>query len=344
MHPETLRNAIDSVVDKNILFISLDIVDSTSLKEHKSDWGDILQKTLKQMSFYMVFEHKFNFWKAIGDEYVYTAIVTSDEDILKRLKQVQDTITSLCSSEENKQDTAVKGGAWIVSLAKNENEADLREAKKIVEDGKKYPEFYDLSTYVNKIQDSKISHIALTMPHYQHKLDGQFNDVGENSGTNLAKARVIRYLDFIGSPMDHGFRVSAQAKTGTLFISSTLFAVIERFHKDVHKVLGVYRFVELKGVWKGSAYPPVFFNLNEKEITAVHNELNYDAEDEVGIKLSLDLALHYNYKYNSEYTNHVITNLEKVRPVKSEIENNLLDTLFSVESEIDPLNFLDSLT
>ncbi len=224
---------------KSVLFLSADLVGSTSYKQRKPGWQKIF------LSFYREFPQALNtarrkfgeegagiafqLWKAIGDELIFKVEVRSEAEISLAVRIWLDAVSTYEDDSLREVTLALKGGAFIATFPGPDSESSIP----------REPETEDSDESVVILNDKALS--------------------GQKTHT--------KYLyDFFGPSVDTGFRVVGLAKERYFTLTvEVAWAMAKHAHSyettpGGHAQHHVRDFVfmgrePLKGVWKGQEYP-----------------------------------------------------------------------------------------
>ncbi|GAA2887078.1 hypothetical protein [Microbacterium esteraromaticum] len=239
---------------KSVLFLSADLVGSTSYKQQADGWQKIF------LSFYREFpqaladasreyakQHSvtvdFDLWKAIGDELIFKVEVRSEADVSNAVRVWLQAVTAYENDSLEEVKLALKGGAFIATFPGPDSESSIPRS----------PADEDSDEPVVILNDKALS--------------------GRRAHT--------KYLyDYFGPSVDTGFRVAGLASrryfTMTIEVVWALASIAHAQETtpgngSPHHVRDVvFRGREpLKGVWRGQEYP-VF--AVDREISSPLNE------------------------------------------------------------------------
>jgi hypothetical protein len=225
---------------KSVLFLSADLVGSTSYKQQAEGWQKIF------LSFYREFpqaladatreyakQHsasvEFVLWKAIGDELIFKVDLRSEADVSNAVRVWLRAVTSYENDSLEEVKLALKGGAFIATFPGPDSESSIPRS----------PSTEDSDEPVVILNDKALA--------------------GNRAHT--------KYLyDYFGPSVDTGFRVAGLASrryfTMTIEVAWALASVAHAQEttpgtESPHHVRDVvFRGREpLKGVWRGQEYP-----------------------------------------------------------------------------------------
>jgi hypothetical protein len=254
---------LDEPDPHSLLFLSCDLVGSTSYKQKKKDW----QQTF--LSFYRDFPQAlatelgaaedaptFTLWKAVGDELIFTVRVVSEEQIVKAVRL---WLAAMKSYEVviAKEGLATKGSAFIATFPGPDSESSIP-------------------------LDPK----------------SETSDAGvvERNRIALRNRDKQRYLfDYFGPSIDTGFRVAGQCDQRYFTLSvEVVWAIARARQNDVAapafddvRLLGS---PELKGVWNGRKYP--LFAIDRAVSDPINKAMNELATEIVDAGRVADLCDH----------------------------------------------------
>ncbi|RLP76351.1 hypothetical protein D9V32_05630 [Mycetocola tolaasinivorans] len=251
---------------KSILFLSADLVGSTSYKQEKDGWQLIFlgfYREFPQMLGNVYREHQklhegkleFTLWKAIGDELIFEVPVTSEADISDAVRVWLKAMEDYESDSLRESKLALKGGAFIATFPGPDSESSIPRAPDV------------------EVSDNPV--------------------VILNDEALKGKKSHTRFLyDYFGPSVDTGFRIAGHASRRYFTMTvEVIWAIAKIAHSSEssteldtrHHVRDVvFRGREfLKGVWRGQEYPifaidrecettlnKAFATLNGKEISS----------------------------------------------------------------------------
>lgn len=240
---ELYSSAEPSPTEAIYLFLSLDLDNSTSLKEFEIAWPLILSH------FYDIANHEIRkdasiiieLWKYIGDEILFYAKIVNMleiEQCLKAFYQASETIASLINNLfPSGTKLAIKATSWLAEAIYMPPD-DLRSTRV------KFERFHP-----------NIRNLIIQIP---------------------STSTQVPQLDFIGPDIDVGFRISKFAHHGFITISAELARIlIHKGSKAIQDNLRIIIYQQLKGVWTNRFYPIIWYRENWKDLNSL---FQYDDE------------------------------------------------------------------
>ncbi|OBF93822.1 hypothetical protein A5791_12470 [Mycobacterium sp. 852002-51163_SCH5372311] len=229
------------------IFLSCDLTGSTNFKQlPRKPGGTPWQKVFLQ--FYREFPQqiatitatdprvsdlKFELWKPIGDELIYSCAVGSEADVYNAVRAWTTAIGKY--REDNLKDTPMgtKGGAFIATFPG--------------------PDSYSSIPRLPEYEDS----------------DGDV--VLRNAAAQTARDDLKYLYDYFGPSFDTGFRVLSKCSeryfTLSVEVAFAMFSLHVNKGRQQYPVddLQLLDFVELKGVWSGKPYPVVAIDVEHQD-------------------------------------------------------------------------------
>lgn len=245
--------------ERSLLFLSCDLVGSTSYKQVENQWQAAF------LAFYRQFPQKigdvaneldvsleFHLWKPIGDELIFTVHVEHEDDVYDAVVVWLQAMAEYETETLSKTSMGTKGGAFIATFPGPDSESSIPR---------------DPSA-----EDSDKSPILLN----DEALSGQ------------RKYRSYLY-DYFGPSIDTGFRILSRCTPRHFTLSVEVAWALLRSHRDqeIDRPLDHLDFLEqtsLKGVWRGRDYP--VFALDRHHADGVNETL----KALVGTKIDLNAA------------------------------------------------------
>ncbi|GIM31528.1 NUDIX domain-containing protein [Paraclostridium bifermentans] len=220
------------------LFFSFDLVNSTKFKyRYKRKWPIVFDQFYSHITQEMIEKVKGSVvWKYIGDEVLFYKKVTCEEDLFIHLSEVLNITRNVMkkiniSVNETLGNLFIKTSVWIADA--------------------KFIQFSD-------IPDSTV--------------DESENLIRFNSISNLENSNdIYSNIDFIGTDIDSGFRVSKFAEKNKIIICAKLACCLYKLYKNrdpmenslkncIEKHLRIVSYEKLKGIWDGRYYPIVWYH------------------------------------------------------------------------------------
>jgi hypothetical protein len=247
------------VLDKFILFVSFDISGSTKYKYmHKNGHSDIAKRLIDlqgalESSSDQLLSH-LHLWKSIGDELVYIRIFELDEN--DKIKTTIDSIAAFTvDNNEHNNVLLFKTAVWGSEIHANSNRnSNAEDPNDLIDTNKThlYIILKDTETYTKQSTTDYINGIG-------RLADTGSDCIQENSGDITVK-QVVASLDFIGRPMDFGFRLSKFARKKLLLFSYCIYDRLSKTNKINESNAFIHSFKELNGVMDNIPYPVIFWS------------------------------------------------------------------------------------
>lgn len=274
-----------SQYDGLYMFFSFDLVNSTHFKSrYKTKWPLVFDEFYSNIAKVMNEEIKGSVvWKYIGDEVLFYKKVDCKEDLfihLPKLIKIKDKVIEKINKivNESKGNLFIKTCIWIANAKHIQDEA-IRNS--------------EINEYENLIRFNTNNHIQ----RYYTTIDT---------------------IDFIGTDIDSGFRISKHVEKDKIIICSKLACCIYNLYLNrdpmesvlkecVESRLKIVTYKQLKGIWNNRYYPIIWY----------HN--CWDKPEEL---------LHYDDKYNCDI---IKENYEK-------IINNELEDITRINKIFEDLN------
>lgn len=227
-----------SEYDGIYLFFSFDLVNSTKFKSrYKTKWPIVFDKFYSHITKEMIEKVKGSVvWKYIGDEVLFYKKVTCEEDLFIHLSEILNITRNVMKKingrvNETLGNLFIKTSVWIADA--------------------KFIQFSD-------IPDSIV--------------DESENLIRFNSTNNIEnRDNIYSNIDFIGTDIDSGFRVSKFAEKNKIIICAKLACCLYKLYKNrdpmenalkncVEKHLRIVGYEKLKGIWDDRYYPIVWYH------------------------------------------------------------------------------------
>lgn len=226
---------------RSLLFLSCDLVGSTHFKQQRKLWQKVFlsfyrefPQILGEITREENFEPGFSLWKAVGDELIFTVVVTSEDQIFRA---VRIWIRAMASYETNVLsdiDLKTKGGAFVATFPGPDSESSIP----------RDPEMEKSDKGVVELNDEALA------------------------------SRSSDYLfDFFGPSIDTGFRVFSACSNRFFTLSVEVAwaiaqcALDDGVRTDNHPLddLRLLDAREFKGVWNGREYPLFALDLHSED-------------------------------------------------------------------------------
>lgn len=229
------------------IFLSFDLVNSTELKEKHNDWHVTIQRFYHLCNKELTDKlDRVKIWKYNGDEVIFYYMPMSVEDIIDFLKITNSTLASIIAALKN----TFSKQKELISVKATVWSADVEQSDSNFDS--------DLDEE-DSIRNLKISFSGL-----------------------MEKPMV----DFIGSDIDLGFRISKYSMREKVVVSAELvyFLWMVDFGNEDRTILTenfkIVSLEKLKGIWKGRYYPIIWYS---EKWTDIENTFQYDDRQEYHI-------------------------------------------------------------
>lgn len=223
---------------KSVLFLSADLIGSTRFKQSENGWQKLFLTFYRNLPQYIAEETRkfpqeghseFRLWKAIGDELIFEVAVINEVQVSRAVRVWLSALTRYESEVLDKDNLALKGGAFIATFPGPDSESTI-------------PRIPD-------IEDSDKDVVVLN--------DEALTGLRDNS----------KFLyDYFGPSIDTGFRVYGSAsrryfpmtiEVAWAMAHAAQTAKNNKAGEDLHNV-DDFKFLHatsLKGVWGERPYP-----------------------------------------------------------------------------------------
>lgn len=276
---ETVNRA-NAVTKKEelILFVSFDLVNSTKFKSYNYlNWfnviyeiTDTIRKKVKHI------DQNFQLWRSIGDEVVFTIVVSSTNKIEKIIQNIFHTLNEIHLS--------IKDGS-IFKDSKTVKPINVRELRE-----------------QNILSIKATAWLALV----SNDIDSE--DLKYNLRYDYNVADNVKVVEFQGNDIDIGFRISKKCTNPRRLTLSLELAYILSKSKFVKSKLHIISYDKLKGIWDNRLYPVIWYHDEYIAGCTIENSFFYDEEEQQ------ELVKKYKQKLNEDNYRHEEVNniLEKI--------------------------------
>ena len=251
-----------------ILFVSFDLVNSTKFKSYNYlNWfnviyeiTDTIRKKVKHI------DKNFQLWRSIGDEVVFTIVVSSTNKIEKIIQKVFYVLNEIHLS--------IKDGS-IFKDSKTVKPINVRELRE-----------------QNILSIKATAWLALV----SNDIDSE--DLKYNLRYDYNVADNVRVVEFQGNDIDIGFRISKKYTNPRRLTLSLELAYILSKSKFVKSKLHIISYDKLKGIWDNRLYPVIWYHDEYIAGCTIENSFFYDEEEQQ------ELVKKYKQKLNEDNYRH----------------------------------------
>lgn len=248
---ETINRA-NAVTKKEelILFVSFDLVNSTKFKSYNYlNWfnviyeiTDTIRRKVKSI------DENFQLWRSIGDEVVFTIVVSNVNKIEKIIEKVFYTLNDI--------HLTIKDGSIFrdSTTVKPINVLELREQ--------------------NILSIKATAWLALVSS------DIASEDLKYNLRYDYKVADNVKVVEFQGNDIDIGFRISKKCTNPRRLTLSLELAYILSKSKFVKSKLHIISYDKLKGIWDNRLYPVIWYHDEYIAGCTIENSFFYDEDEQ----------------------------------------------------------------
>lgn len=298
------------IEEKLILFISFDLVNSSSYKTRNySNWFNVIINIIENIK-KAVFEkiEKAQLWRTIGDEAVFIVEIANkkqlEEDIESvfeilnvKMKEIKNgnILNDIVSENEKKifkvqSELSLKSTVWLASVVETSSTAWLKPVIETDSDdnSKKTIDVYNLM-YL-------------------------YNDDGKSCPT----------YEFQGNDIDTGFRLSKFTRNRRLTLSLELAYILTENHL-VEPKINIITYRSLKGIWNDRIYPIIWYHDSNIAGSKLEDSFFYDEyyTDDITKEFIDNKFCKINFQNGN-------TSFQKLRKIVK--DNNLLEKIAHLES------------
>lgn len=245
---EFIENSKNDYTEELILFVSFDLVNSSSYKTRNyTSWFPILITITEKIKESMIKKvDKSQLWRTIGDEAVFIVNIANIEQLEKSIKNVFEILNSIVNEIKNgeildgnftdeernmfvaQNVLSLKAAAWIAPVHKTKN---------------------------LKIQTNKI-----------HNLMYIYNHNGDEG---------LPTYEFQGNDIDTGFRIAKNTIQRRLTLSLELAYLLAK-NQFIDNKIHIVAYRKLKGIWDGKMYPIIWYHDHEYTKCKLEDSFFYD--------------------------------------------------------------------
>lgn len=245
-------NRANSIMQKEelVLFVSFDLVNSTKFKTYNYlNWFNVIYEiTDKIREGVKSIDGNFQLWRSIGDEVVFTIVVSNRKKVEMIIQKVFDLV--------NKIHLSIKDGS-IFSSSKTIREINICELRE-----------------QNILSIKATAWIALVSN------DIEKDEFKYNLRYDYHVADNVRVVEFQGNDIDTGFRISKKCTNPRRLTLSLELAYILSESKYIKSKLHIIAYDKLKGIWDNRLYPVIWYHDEYVAGCTIENSFFYDEEDQ----------------------------------------------------------------
>ena len=262
------HDSLDKMLNKHLLFISVDIANSTEMKQNilvpgfTNEWMDVIDNTfdvIEEIISYINYDLKsasgkacLNLWKFLGDELIFVTEYSDTSELRNILKLITKHIKKLPEEIKIKEETHIS--------------SELKSAGMLSLDRLYF------SAWTMFVDYARCRVSSLIQDNLSNLEQAEEEDDRTPSPSNY---------DYKSPSMDIGFRLAQHKKIGRMFLSVELayqlsVGFVDECKKDrecghINETNSVYihasRGRPMKGVLGGNTYPLYWIDLEEENIT-----------------------------------------------------------------------------
>lgn len=259
-----------------ILFVSFDLVNSTKFKSYNYlNWFDVIYVITESIrKKIQAIDENFQLWRSIGDEVIFTIVVSKTEKIESITQEVFKVLNEIYLSIKN-------GDIFPRSKFEERDICGLIEQ--------------------NILSIKATSWIALVSS------DAECNEFKYNLKYEYPVADNIRVIEFQGNDIDTGFRIAKKCTNPRRLTLSLELAYILAKSKFIKSKLHIISYCRLKGIWESRLYPVIWYHDEYIAGSTMEKSFFYDEIDEQ--PLVKDYMIKYKNKRSEE---DIELSLEKI--------------------------------
>lgn len=265
--PDTKTVSVDTNIihknnDKLFIFLSLDLCNSTKMKDITPNWTEVITHLYNTKSPLI----NMDLWKFIGDEVVFYAPYVGINELVnliissyEKIESLENELTEIAKTSNPQIKIEIKGTLWLSYVSDNSKTVNIRirEFNEFI--GKQIDEGFRMSVYSSSsklLLDPKIVFILLTL----FSIDA--TEISSNSAyEHFAK-------NFLEN-MDPELKVACTNKLKELVNGLDPRKKISKIIEGIYFVQYEY----LKGIW-GEAPYPIFWYFDQYEKLKYHEAIN----------------------------------------------------------------------
>lgn len=271
-------NIVNAINKKEelILFVSFDLVNSTKFKSYNYlNWFNVIYEItddIRQRVKHI--DENFQLWRSIGDEVVFTIVVSNIKKIEIIIEKIFKTLNEIHLSI--KDGSIFKDSETVTPI----NVRELREQ--------------------NILSIKATAWLALVSNDIKSK------DLKYNLRYDYKVADNVKVVEFQGNDIDIGFRISKKYTNPRRLTLSLELAYILSKSKYVKSKLHIISYDKLKGIWDNRIYPVIWYHDEYIAGCTIDNSFFYDEEEQQ------DLVKKYKERLNKDnYVREEVHNVLK---------------------------------
>lgn len=273
-----------------VLFVSFDLVNSTRFKSYNYlNWFNIIYEiTDKIREGVKAIDTNFQLWRSIGDEVVFTIVVSNRNKIEALIDKVFKLLNNIHLDIKNGE--IFKNSKTISEMGRLE----------LVEQ--------------NILSIKATAWIALVSNNIEK------NELKYNVRYDYYVADNVKVVEFQGNDIDTGFRISKKCTNPRRLALSLELAYILSESKYVKSKLHIITYDKLKGVWDNRLYPVIWYHDEYTAGCTLDNSFFYDEEEQQELVKRFKATLSEKDNYRNKDVNLIFEQIISDRNLFSKIK------------------------
>lgn len=326
---ESARSSISIDHKENSLYIffSLDICDSTKMKDQIPNWKDIILKLYNTQE---EFKDIMRVWKYVGDEIVFCTAFSGIESLVKlintaykKLESVESELTKIADKEG--YTVSIKGTMWLAYISSDSSHTNqISDIDEFL--GKQIDEGFRMTGFSSNnklLLDPKIVFILLLL----FSLDASKVSILEENSVNRKFANA--FLNNIESII-----VDYKNKEESLKRNISSYELRDEISKLVKNIYFI-KYERLKGIWKDYPYPIYWYSTSQSknEYPDINsNELLPVITDKINSKkfYSLDLISVFDKAGAKSDLDEILNIVSENTPSRPYLKNDTVQLYYSI--------------
>ncbi|MGG7144371.1 hypothetical protein ACQPVP_13015 [Clostridium nigeriense] len=245
---EFIENSKSNYTEELILFVSFDLVNSSSYKTRNyTSWFPILITITEKIKESMIKKiDKSQLWRTIGDEAVFIVNIANIEQLENSIKSVFEILNNIVNEIKNGE---------ILDGNFNEEEKEMFVAQNVLS-----LKAAAWIAPVHKTKDLKIQTNKI------HNLMYIYNHNGDEG---------LPTYEFQGNDIDTGFRIAKNTIQRRLTLSLELAYLLSK-NQFIDNKIHIVAYRKLKGIWDGKMYPIIWYHDHEYTNCKLEDSFFYD--------------------------------------------------------------------
>lgn len=326
---ESARSSISIDHKENSLYIffSLDICDSTKMKDQIHNWKDIILKLYNTQE---EFKDIMRVWKYVGDEIVFCTAFSGIESLVKlintaykKLESVESELTKIADKEG--YTVSIKGTMWLAYISSDSSHTNqISDIDEFL--GKQIDEGFRMTGFSSNnklLLDPKIVFILLLL----FSLDASKVSILEEDSANRKFANA--FLNNIESLI-----VDYKNKEESLKNNISSYELRDEISKLIKNIYFI-KYERLKGIWKDYPYPIYWYSTSQSknEYPDINsNELLPVLTDKINSKkfYSLDLISVFDKAGAKSDLDEILNIVSENTPSRPYLKNDTVQLYYSI--------------